>query len=385
MKKSLLFVVDERMMGGVSILLSNILNNINISKYEIDVLVLHDHGDYLDDLPKNVNVFYGGSFFKAVDYTIKEVLQSKKISLLLSKIRLVFLMKTKLIGRRIIRERKKILKKKYDVEIAFKDGFAAIFTAYGDSIKKYHWLHADYSEFDSTSKYVPLFRDVFPKFDKIIGISEGVINEFKKKYPVDKTEVIYNIIEPNKIIKLGDEENVSFDKKKINLISVGRLHPVKGYDRLIEVVHRLDEEKKMNNVILRIVGDGPDYTLLQNKIKEYKLENKVFLMGRKRNPYPYIKASDCFIMCSRCEAFGLVILESMILKTPILSLNILSIDEIMEKDYGMVYENSLDGLYNGLLEVIQNPQKLLKYRKALMQYHYDIKKITKQIENLFDE
>ena len=144
--KKVLFVVDERMMGGVSIVLQDILKFINTKKYEIDIMVLHNHGDYLNNID-NVNIIYGTPFFEAIDYTIKEVLKSGNIKLIFRKCYLVFLMKTGLIKRKIIKERRKCLTKKYDVEIAFKDGFTALFTAYGDSLKKYHWLHADYSTF----------------------------------------------------------------------------------------------------------------------------------------------------------------------------------------------------------------------------------------------
>ena len=385
MKKNILFVVDERRMGGVSILLSDILHSININKYNIDVLVLHNNGDYLDDLPENVNVIYGTKFFESVDYTISEVLKSKNIKKIFSKVRLVLLMKTKLIGKRIIKERKKILEKQYDVEITFKDGFCALFTAYGDSKKKYHWLHADYMLFDSTSKYRSLFQEIYPRFDKIIGISNGILNNFKKKYDVSKTDVIYNLIDVDKVIKKSMEEKISFDSNMINFIAVGRLHPVKKYDRLIEVFNRLNQEKKLDNVVLRIIGDGPMNDLLKEKIKEYLLEEKVLLLGRKENPYPYVKASSMFIMCSESEGYPLVLIESMICQTPILSLTLASIEEMLKDNCGVVYENSEEGLYQGLLYIINNPNKIKENHNNLKKYNYDTKKIIKQIEDLLDE
>ena len=385
MKKSVLFVVDEKMMGGVSVLLSDILNHINVNKYNIDVLVLHNRGNYLDNLPKSVNIIYGTAFFNTVDYKIEEVLKSMKLSKIFSKIRLVFLMKTKLIGRRIVRERKKILKKKYDVEIAFKDGFCALFTAYGDSIKKYHWLHTDYSMYDCTAKYHSLFQNNLLKFDKIIAISNSVLERFKEKYSCGNTEVIYNIIDKEKICKMSCSFEVSFDKNKINLISVGRIHEMKGYDRLVDVLHKLDNNGKLENVVVRIIGDGPDFSLIKNKIIDYSLEDKVILMGKMVNPFPYLKASDVFLMCSKYEPFGLVILEAMTLKVPVLSLSVASINEIMNSDYGMIYENSFDGLYNGLLSIINNPKKIKKYKHCLDNYHYDVSKIVNQIESLLNE
>lgn len=385
MKKNVLFVVDEKQMGGVSVLLEDILNNINTKKYNIDIAVLHNVGDYLNKLPQNINFIYGTSFFDTVDLTFKQAIKTKNIKTIYSKLRLIFLMKTKLIKKRIIKERNKMFNKTYDVEVAFKDGFCAIFTAYGNSTKKYHWLHSDYAMYDCTGNYRSLFHDVFSKFDKIIAISNSVLERFKEKYTPKKTDVIFNIIDSNKIIFKSKEEEIKYDNEKINLISVGRIHHMKGYDRLIDVLHELDKNKKIDNVTTRIIGDGPDYELVKNKVKEYNLENKVILMGRKRNPFPYVLSSDCFLMCSRYEPFGLVILEALILKVPVLSVAVASIKEIMNEKYGIIVDNSNDGLYQGLLEIIENKNKLLTLKNNLKNYKYDIDKILKQIEGLLDE
>lgn len=384
-KKNILFVVDEKQMGGVSVLLEDILNNINIKKYNIDIAILHNVGDYLNNLPKNINIIYGTPFFDTVDLTLKETIKSKNIKKIFSKLRLIFLMKTKLIGKRIIKERKKMFAKKYDVEVAFKDGFCAIFTAYGNSSKKYHWLHTDYSMYDCTGNYHGLFEIVFNKFDKIIAISNSVLARFLEKYSVNKTDVIFNIIDTKKIIDKSKEEKIIYDKNKINLISVGRIHHMKGYDRLVDVLHELDKDHKIDNVVTRIIGDGPDFEIVKNKVSEYHLEDKVILMGRKKNPFPYVLSSDCFLMCSRYEPFGLVILEALILGIPVLSCDVASIREIMNDKYGLITDNSNEGLYNGILKIINDKQKLKEYKHNLKDYNYDINKILKQIEGLLDE
>ena len=387
MKKNILFVVDEKQMGGVSVLLNDILHNINIKKHNIDVAILHNNGDHLNNLPKEVNIIYGTPFFNTVDLTIKEVLKTKNIKKIYSKIRLIFLMKTGLITKRIIKERKRMFNKKYDVEIAFKDGFCAIFTAYGNSTKKYHWLQIDYSKYDCNEKYPKLFKEVFPKFDKIIAISYSVLNNFKQKYNIEKikTEIIYNIIDTQKIIDKSEEQKIKYNKNHLNLIAVGRLHDAKGYDRLIDVMNQLNQEKKLENVTLRIIGDGPVRDILKNKIKTYNLEDKIIMLGQLNNPFPYVKESDCYILSSRHESFGLVVLEAMILKVPVLATEVASIKEIMEDKYGFITENSEEGIYQGILNIIENKNILKDKKNNLKTYKYDTKKIIKQIENLLDE
>ena len=379
--RKILFVVDERQMGGVSVLLDDILKRINLKKFNVDVMVLHNNGDYLDDLPEGVDVIYGSPFFEVVDLSLKEVIKTKNIFKIIKKIYLVFLMKTGLIKGKIKKERMKCLSKKYDTEVAFKDGFTALFTAYGDSEKKIHWLHTDYVMHDCTAKYHNLFEKTFPLFDKIIGISHAVVERFNQIYPGIQCEVIYNLIDIAKIKKMGEENDIHLGDG-INFVSCGRIHEMKGYDRLINVFHRLDDMGLLKHVSLTIIGDGPDFSKVQNLVQEYGLKDKVKLLGRKKNPYPYVKAADAFLMCSRYEPFGLVVLEAMVLGTPVISTEVASIREIMREDYGIITDNNEEGLINAIAEVIKNPNYLNKYRENLKKYNYDCDKIVKEIEDV---
>lgn len=379
--RKILFVVDERQMGGVSVLLDDILKRINLKKFNVDVMVLHNNGDYLDDLPEGVDVIYGSPFFEVVDLSLKEVIKTKNIFKIIKKIYLVFLMKTGLIKGKIKKERMKCLSKKYDTEVAFKDGFTALFTAYGDSEKKIHWLHTDYVMHDCTAKYHNLFEKTFPLFDKIIGISHAVVERFNQIYPGIQCEVIYNLIDIAKIKKMGEENDIHLGDG-INFVSCGRIHEMKGYDRLINVFHRLDDMGLLKHVSLTIIGDGPDFSKVQNLVQEYGLKDKVKLLGRKKNPYPYVKAADAFLMCSRYEPFGLVVLEAMVLGTPVISTEVASIREIMREDYGIITDNNEEGLIKAIAEVIKNPNYLNKYRENLKKYNYDCDKIVKEIEDV---
>lgn len=384
--KDILFVVDERRMGGVSILLEDMLNRFDYSKFNIDILVLHNNGTRLNNLPRNVNIIYGTKYFDAVDLTIGEVLKSKNLSLIFKKVRLVMEMKTGLIKNRIIKERKKILKKDYDIEIAFKDGFTALFVGLGNCKNKIHWLHYNYSIANPNAKYDRLFKEVLPKFNKIVAVSKGVMDDFNKIYYLeDTTMVIGNYVDVNKIKKMakGKKKN----SKKLNFVSVGRLHPMKGYDRLLDAVICLKKDNLLNNVVFKIYGDGPIKDDLNNKIIEGKIDNCFKLMGYTDNPYECISEGDMFILPSIYEAFGLVIVESMTLKVPVLATNNSATDELIKSDYnGLVVDNSTDGLYNGLKKVITNKDIIDIYKNNLKDYDYDIenKKILKQIYKLFE-
>lgn len=387
MKRNILFVVDEKRMGGVSVLFETIISLMDISNYNIDLLVLHNNGEMFKNLPSSINIIYGSSYFEAIDYTMKEIIKKKSLKLLLKKIKVVLDMKTGHIENVIKKERKKILTKKYDVEIAFKDGFTALFTAFGDSKRKIHWLHYEYKKTNPNGKYDKLFKRILPTFDKIVAVSDNVKKCFNDIYHLDdKVIVIYNVVNGEKIIELSKEEsNVLLDSNELNLVSVGRLHEMKGYDRLIDTIYKLKSDGIFDNVKLRIYGDGPLFESLNQKISDLKLTNDIFLMGSVMNPYKYIKNSDLFILSSIYEPFGLVIVESLTLGVPVLATLNSATDKLISNDYnGLIVENSLDGLYSGLKKIIENKEILKKYKNNLTDYFYDNNEQLNKIKQILD-
>ena len=387
MKRNILFVVDEKRMGGVSVLFETIISLMDISNYNIDLLVLHNNGEMFKNLPSSINIIYGSSYFEAIDYTMKEIIKKKSLKLLLKKIKVVLDMKTGHIENVIKKERKKILTKKYDVEIAFKDGFTALFTAFGDSKRKIHWLHYEYKKTNPNGKYDKLFKRILPTFDKIVAVSDNVKKCFNDIYHLDdKVIVIYNVVNGEKIIELSKEEsNVLLNSNELNLVSVGRLHEMKGYDRLIDTIYKLKSDGIFDNVKLRIYGDGPLFESLNQKISDLKLTNDIFLMGSVMNPYKYIKNSDLFILSSIYEPFGLVIVESLTLGVPVLATLNSATDKLISNDYnGLIVENSLDGLYSGLKKIIENKEILKKYKNNLTNYFYDNNEQLNKIKQILD-
>lgn len=384
--KNILFVVDEKVMGGVSILLTDILNNLNIKNYNIDILVLHNNGDSLNNLPKSVNIIYGTKYFKSIDLTTKEALKTFNISTIYHKFKVVFDMKTGLIKKSIIRERKKILNKKYDVEIAFKDGFTALFTIFGDSKKKVHWLHYEYKDSNPNAKYDRLFNDILPKFDSIVAVSEGVKESFTKYYNVKGVKVIENYIDTNKIVNYGKEKGKDLNKKDMNFVCLGRLHSVKGYDRLINIIGELKNNNELpNNFRLRIYGDGPEKNKLTELIKTNNLIDEVILMGRVNNPYKEVKEADLLLLPSYYESFGIVIVEAMTLNVPVLACRTAATDKLINnKVNGLIVDNNYESLKSGLKYLIDNPDVIKKYKSNLNNYKYDNNKILDQIEREFN-
>ena len=221
--KKILFVNDERQMGGVCILLEDYLNNIDFKDSKVDLLVLHNNGERLKNIPKEVNIIYGDKYFDVVDLPFKSLLKNGKIIKAMKKAFMSFMIKTGLIEKYIQYARKKLIILNYDVEIAFKDGFCTLFTAFGDSKKKINWVHSDYMVKRFTvDKYKKTFMKCFEKFDTIVALSEDIKKSFVTKYGHEHLiSVVNNYLNDKRIIDMSNEiAELDLDKSKLNLVCV---------------------------------------------------------------------------------------------------------------------------------------------------------------------
>lgn len=154
-----------------------------------------------------------------------------------------------------------------------------------------------------------LVRRSIKQYNKIItqsrDMTEDLLNNVKIKK--DKVIEINNPVDIHLIERVANENNsIEFRKENKNLLCVGRLEKQKGFDLIIEIMGRIED----NHVKLYILGDGSERIKLEKMIIEKHLENRVFLLGRKENPYVYMKNADLFILSSRYEGFPNVLIEA---------------------------------------------------------------------------
>ena len=162
------------------------------------------------------------------------------------------------------------------------------------------------------------FKYILSLADKIIVNSTDFKTRFKKKFNINAT-CIYNPLNKKEIIRKSNiNSNIKFDKKKINLINVGRLVDQKDQITLLKAVNLI---KKKINFRLLIVGKGEEKNHLLKYINKNNLSNNVQLIGYKKNPYNLIKSSDIFLSTSTYEGLPNVLLEAQVLKTYIISTN----------------------------------------------------------------
>ena len=207
-------------------------------------------------------------------------------------------------------------------------------------------------------------KNAYSKFHEVLCVSKIVRDGIEKKYGVKNAKVIYNPINREKILKLSNERIDDIKStSKFKLISVGRLSEEKGYDRLLRVFKRLNDEGL--DLQLSIIGSGEKYNELNDYIEKNNLKDKVFLLGYRENPYKYVKNSDLFVCSSISEGFSLVTGEAMAAGVPVISVNCPGPNEVLEfGKYGMLVNNDEDSLYDGIKELIDNKQLYDKYKGA---------------------
>ena len=383
-KKSILFINDEMMIGGVSRILNTLLGLLDKEKYDIDLLVLHPHGGLMDEIPEGIHVIETSEFFDYVDKSIEELKKEKDYLGILKKARFVLYMKTGLIKQLIRRERKKLLKKQYDVEFSAKEGFCTIFNACGDSKRKLNWIQTDYEKENYARHHQDLFKWALSHIDTNIACSQGVKQAFENVFQVHNILVIHNLMDEARIKRLAEEEvDYTVDENKVNLIAVARFHPQKGLDRLIDAVHVLDQLSVP--VDLCLIGDGVLKDDLVKQVEELSLEDKVHFLGYQLNPYPYIKKSDLFVMTSVFEGYPTITIESLLSGTPVFTTEVSGVKEQLKQEWeGIIVKNDSAHINNGLIECCTHKERLKEYKEKLKDYHYENELILSEICEVID-
>lgn len=232
-------------------------------------------------------------------------------------------------------------------------------------------------------------RRHYPKADLVIAVSKGIKDELENSFGVksDKIRVVYNPVD-NKELRTLSEESVQhgLEKGVINIVTVGRLERQKDHKTLIEAFSMFSKEHDSH---LYIVGEGSYKNYLEALIADKDLSDRVTLTGYLDNPFPLINAADIFVLSSIYEGFGLVLVESMFLGTPVISTDCKSgpAEIIRNGENGLlVLVGNADGIYKALKEIVENT----KLRNTISENgkkraeDFSAEKITSIYEEIFN-
>lgn len=363
MRKKILFVINSLTIGGSEKSLVSLLNTIDYSKYDIDLMMFKKGEEFDIYIPKEVNVLDIPEYYKFLNDKNSTNLKNKTKFLITRlktsiNLRINLLKKNHIHNEHILyKSQYKILSnldKKYDAAIAYSQGMPTYFVA--DKVnanKKIAWINCDYA----TSKYDKDIDEKFYKtFDKIVAVSKTIkqsIIDIKPQYK-DKIEVILDIVNPKLIENMAMEYEASEYSEDINILTVARLViDYKGYDIAIKTAKILKE----NGYKFKwyVVGDGPDKVKISSLIDEYDVKDCFILLGKRENPYPYMKNCDIYVQPSRREGFGLTVVEAKILNKPIVCTNFNTAKELIKNEYdGLISGNNEEELYLSIRRYIDD-------------------------------
>lgn len=220
--------------------------------------------------------------------------------------------------------------------------------------KKIAWIHTDY-----TRVWVDAEDElkVWQKYDYVASISGDVTNTFLQVFPslAPKIVEIENILSPSFVRKRAELQDVDKEIRHegaITLLSVGRFSDAKNYDNVPDICKRLIGKTKLN-IKWYIIGYGGDEALIRKKIKEAGMEEHVILLGKRSNPYPYIKNCDIYVQPSRYEGKSVTVREAQMLCKPVVVTNYPTApSQIRSGIDGVIVPMDNEGCAHGLAEVI---------------------------------
>ena len=374
MRKILISSFDMEV-GGVERSLISMLNNFDYENNEVDLMLYSHTGDFMSFLTDKVNLLSENrkysTFRKSIGQIIKEGDYFLGATRILSKV--VAKIKGKLntideIGYYQMQLMWKYampflpkLNKDYDVAISYL--WPHYFVAEKvNAKKKIAWIHTDYSTIETD---VDMDLKMWNKFDYIMAVSEDCKNAFLKKYPrlKDKVKVMENITSPD-FIRTMAKESIEEDIKSDNsfkLVSVARLSHAKGRDNAVRALKIL-HNRGLTNIKWYVVGYGGDEAIIRRLITENNLEDSFILLGKKINPYPYMKMADLYVQPSRYEGKAVTVTEAQILGKPVLITNYTTAQSQLKNNIdGDICDLSVDGI----ADEIEKLHKDKGFRKKL--------------------
>ena len=396
MRKILISSFDMEV-GGVERSLISMLNNFDYENNEVDLMLYSHTGDFMSFLTDKVNLLSENrkysTFRKSIGQIIKEGDYFLGATRILSKV--VAKIKGKLntideIGYYQMQLMWKYampflpkLNKDYDVAISYL--WPHYFVAEKvNAKKKIAWIHTDYSTIETD---VDMDLKMWNKFDYIMAVSEDCKNAFLKKYPrlKDKVKVMENITSPD-FIRTMAKESIEEDIKSDNsfkLVSVARLSHAKGIDNAVRAL-RVLHNRGLTNIKWYVVGYGGDEAMIRNLIKENSLEDSFILLGKKINPYPYMKMADLYVQPSRYEGKAVTVGEAQILGKPVIITNYTTArSQVRENIDGYICELPVEGIADGIEKLYRDKELKEKLANNSRNIDYSNKYELKKLYEIF--
>ena len=337
-KKKLLFTAYSLNVGGIETALINLVNRINLDKYQVEILLEKKEGIFLDKVKEEI--------------TVKEYKVYDNRNIMIRK----FLNLTKRLLFTLINYHT------YDFSCCY-----ATYSLSGSKIAKIasknnaFYVHNNYKDLYKDEKKEKEFFDNrgIENFGHIIFVSNEYQKEFLRLYPnlKNKVLVLNNFIDTKSILEKSKEEvKEKKQKDKKLFVFVGRLD-----DDAKKVGRAILLAKEIKEMELWLVGDGPDREKYEELVKKERVVSRVKFLGKQKNPYPYMKMADYVLMTSDYEGFPVIYLEAITLQKPLITTIDVSDDKLnIGKDYATIISKDQQEMTEQVKEILKRSSKTKK-------------------------
>ncbi len=278
------------------------------------------------------------------------------------------------------------IKGDYDIEVAYLECGATKIMAGSTNkkAKKVAWVHCDLTmKMADPKAFAEKAAGWYEKYDRVVCVSQTALESFLSLFGKErKALVIYNTVDDAAIrekalIQIPRRVN----KRRITVVSVGRLSEEKCFDRLLHVHRQLLDSGIVHD--LWILGDGPERNKLSQMIADLHLEDSAKLVGYCDNPYPYMADADLLVCSSRYEGFSTFVTEGLILGKPIVTTRCSGMKELLgDSEYGLITENSEEALHDGMRRMLEDPSLRKRYaaKAAVRGRDFSARNLTESTE-----
>ena len=355
--KKILIVNNNLDMGGIQKSLVNLVNEL-YRDHDITLLLFSKSGSLLQELPTGVKIITPASVYRILGLE-KRTLKRHPVLFALKGFLSTY---SKLRSRRSAMKILGLFQRKisgYDVVISyshfphpayFGNGCADFVLDQTICNHKVCFVHCDYLNFGGRSESN---NRAYMEFDKIACCSDSVRERFLagSGVPGERVYTVRNFYD----LKLSDhrfDQVCPFDRQQINLLTIARLSGEKGILRAMEALHLSNR----TDIHYYVIGDGPQKAEILETIREYRLEEQVTMLGEQSQPYAYLCQADWLLVPSFHEAAPMVFDEARLMGIKVITTDTTSAREMIGSRYGIVCENSTEGILRVLTNIGKSEQ-----------------------------
>lgn len=399
MKKKIFIFAHAMEIGGAERSLIEMLNCFDYENNDVDLFLLRHKGDWMNEIPNEVNLLPEIHQYTGLMVPMVNLIQEKNFGVLLG--RFIGRQKANRYNKKHNLQEsyvaidyshkytKQILPKinpdkEYDLAISFLTPHYIVAEKV-NAKKKIAWIHTDYStiEIDIESELA-----IWSKYDYIASISEDCTKGFLKVFPTleDRIVPIGNLLSTQTVRTKADEE---FDKEydrttnSTVILTIGRFSPQKKLYDVPEIVSKIN--KNGFNIKWYIIGYGDQESLIREKIEEYNVQDSVIILGKRENPYPYIKNCDIYIQPSLYEGKSVTVREAQMLGKPVIITNYPTASTQLIDGYdGIIVPLEIDGCVDGICKALGDKELLNTIAENTKKVDYTNKSELEKLYALID-